>query len=79
MERGEGDRFSDINFQSVSGITGMRNICDRIDSWLDLWNKNSYNKLVQDLHRAAEESSGDKRGTQTQEQRHGIFQTLKKR
>ena len=55
MECGEGDRFSDILFQCISGVSGSINTCDRIDSQLDVWNKVAYNELVKDPHRAAEE------------------------
>ena len=65
--------FQTVLFQRVSGVFGSRNIHDQIDSLLDLYNKGSYNELVQDCHRAAEEDLGGKRGTQTQEQRHRTF------
>ena len=71
-----GDRFQTVILQRVSGVSGSRNICDRIDSRLHLWNKDSCNELVQDSHRAAEEALGNKLGTQTQEQHHCNFSKL---
>ena len=65
-----------VIFQRVSGLSGSRNIHDRIDSQLVLWNKGSYDKLVQDPQRAEVEALGNKCGTQTQEQRHITFQTF---
>ena len=47
---------------------GARNIRDRIDSRLELWEKGAYNELVHDSHRAEEEALDNKRGAQTQEQ-----------
>ena len=45
-----------VILQCVSGVSGSRNICDRIDSQLELWNKVFYGELVQDFHRATGEA-----------------------
>ena len=46
--------FQTIIFHGFSQVYGSRNICDRIDSRLDLWNKGAYDELVQDSYRAVE-------------------------
>ena len=71
--------FQTVILQRISGVSGSRNIRDRIDSQTDLWNKGAHNELVQDSHRAAEEALGNKRGNQTQEQHHCTISNLKKR
>ena len=68
--------FQTVILQCVSQVPISINIRDHIDSCLDLWNKGAYDKLVQDSHRAAEESSGNKSRNQTQEQRHSNFSNL---
>ena len=62
-----------VIFQRVSAVSGLINIHDRIDSRLDLWRKVAYYELAQNYHRATEESLGNKRSTQTQEQHHPTF------
>ena len=54
-----------------------RNIRDRIDLRLYLWNKGAYDELIQDYHRDAEEALRNKSGNQTQEQRHHNFSNIK--
>ena len=65
MESGEGGNFSESFLLRVSGVSGSRNIRDRIYSQLDLWNKCAYSELVQDSNRVSEETLGNKCGTQT--------------
>ena len=65
--------FNTVILKRASGVSGERSICERIDSRLDLWNKGAYNESVQDSHRATEEALENKRGAQTQEQRHRTF------
>ena len=55
--------FQTVILQIVSGVYGLRNIRDQIDSRLDLCNKGTCNELVQDSHRAEEEYLGNKCGT----------------
>ena len=43
--------FQTFIFQHISQVSGLRNICDPIDSFLDLWNKGAYKELVQDSYR----------------------------
>ena len=68
--------FHTVILQHVSGVSGLRNIRDHIESRLELWNKGAYDKLVQDSHRVMEEAFENKRGTQIQEQHHRTFSNL---
>ena len=68
--------FQTVIFQRVIGVSGSRNIRDWIDSQLDLWKKIAYDDLVQDSHRAEEESLWNKRRTQNQDQHHHTFSNL---
>ena len=68
--------FSDIYFVACQWVFGLINIRDRIDSRLNLWNKVTYGKLAQDSDKAPEEVLGNKRGTQTKDQRHRTFSNL---
>ena len=43
-----------VVLQRVSLMSGLRNILDLIESCLELRNKGTYNKLVQDSYRAVE-------------------------
>ena len=70
--------FQTVTLQRVNGVYGSRNIHDRIDSELELWNKGSYDELVHDSHRSEEEYLGNEHGDQTQEQRK-IFKPYFKR
>ena len=56
-----------VIFQHVRLVSGARNIRDRIASHLDLWNRVSYDKLLQDSYSAAEDFLGNNFRTQTQE------------
>ena len=73
LERGEGDIFQTVVLQRVRLVSGSRNICDRIYSRLDLWNRGALEKIVHDSYRATEEFLWNNHGDQTQEQRHRTF------
>ena len=68
--------FSDFYFQRVHLVSGAINIRDRILSRIDLWNKGSYNELVQDSYSAAAAFLGKKCTTQTQDQCHNKIPNL---
>ena len=57
-------------------VYGARNIFDRINSRLNLWNKGAYNELVQDYYSVVEACLGDKCETQIQEKRHSTYSNL---
>ena len=76
MERREGVHFSDGILQRVCLVSGAKNICDRITSRLDLWNKGTCKKLVQDSYSAVTDYLGEAHRTQTQEQRHCTYSNL---
>ena len=51
LEHREGDIFQIGILQRISGVFGSRNICDQIDSHIELWNKGVYDELVKNYHR----------------------------
>ena len=65
--------FQTVILQLIRLVSGAKNICDRITSRLELWNKGAYNELVQDPYGTAKAYLGKTRGTQTQEQHHRNF------
>ena len=46
--------FPTVILQCVSGVSRLRNICNRIDSRINLCNNGANEELVQYSHRAAE-------------------------
>ena len=44
--------FQTVVLKPVRLVSVLRNICDRISSRFDLWNRGAYQKLVQDSYRA---------------------------
>ena len=54
--------FQTVVFQCISQLSILTNICDQIDSRIDLWNKGAYSELVQASQRELEEALGNKRG-----------------
>ena len=50
--------FLTVPLWRVNGVYGTRNIHDRIDSGIELWNKWVYEKLVHDSHRRRKKLEG---------------------
>ena len=65
-----------VDLQRIYLVSEVRNICDRITSRLNLWNRGAYDKLVQYYYSTAEAFLGDNWGTKTQEKRHGTLSNL---
>ena len=45
--------FQRINLQRFLLVTGTKNICVKIDAWLELWNKGAFDELVWDSYAAS--------------------------
>ena len=63
-------------FCSAYSWSQAKNICDRITSRIELWNKGAYDELIQDSYGETVASLGKSRRTQNQKQLRGTLSNL---